>query len=504
MSESRQLKLGIIISYMQTAVGVLISLIYTPVMLNMLGKSEYGLYNIAATTISYVNLLNMGFSSSYVRFYSKDRVSGDDEKIARTNGLFCIVFTVIGILALAAGVILTSCCEFIFGTGLSSAEYVKVKTIMVILTVSTAYNLATSVFSSIIIAHERFVFHKAVNLIKSICSPALIWILLMLGYRSVMMAFVTAVLTIAADTFYLIYCFKVLKIKVNLSNPSMSQLKEISAFSGFIALSVAVDQINWSVDKILLGRMWGAAYTAVYSVASTIHTLYMQLSTAVSNVFIPRVNCIVAEKRSRDELTDLFIKIGRIQTIVLLPILLGFVFFGQAFLNLWTPAGYDEVYVIALLLLSSSTVPYIQNIGVSIQTAQNKHKFRAVIYAVIAMVNLGLSIILCRYFGAVGCAVGTAISLIIGNGFIMNIYYHKSIGINIIKFWKSIAGFLPVALIVSAVGMLIMLFVPMDSWLQLILWGMAFCAVYAVVLWLIVMNREEKGMVLSFAKNKLK
>ena len=212
-SKSKQLKAGTLLSYAQTIAGIVISLIYTPAMLRLLGKTEYGLYNIAASIISYVNLLNLGFSSSYVRFYSRDKAANDYKALARTNGLFCIVFMVIGVLALFSGIVLTACARLIFSTGLSESEYVIARTIMAILTVSTAYNLSTSIFSSIIIAHEQFIFHKTVNLIKTILSPALTWVLLMRGYRSIMMASVTAGLTVVADTFYVIYCFKKLRIR---------------------------------------------------------------------------------------------------------------------------------------------------------------------------------------------------------------------------------------------------------------------------------------------------
>ena len=295
-NKSVQLKVGAALSYLQTAAGVLISLIYTPAMLSLLGQSEYGVYNIAATTISYVNLLNMGFSNSYVRFYARDRALNDEKQAARTNGLFILVFVTIGLLALFAGLVLTAFSELIFSTGLTVTEHAIVKKLMLILTFSTAYNLATSIFSSIVIAHEDFIFHRAVNLIKTILSPSITWVLLLFGYRSVMMAFVTAGLTIVADTFYMLYCFLKLKIKIDLRNPSKSQLKEITFFSGFIALTSVVDQVNWSIDKIILGRIKGTAETSIYSLAATIQTMYMQLSTSFSNVFIPRVNHIVAEK----------------------------------------------------------------------------------------------------------------------------------------------------------------------------------------------------------------
>ena len=499
-NKSVQLKVGAALSYLQTAAGVLISLIYTPAMLSLLGQSEYGVYNIAATTISYVNLLNMGFSNSYVRFYARDRALNDEKQAARTNGLFILVFVTIGLLALFAGLVLTAFSELIFSTGLTVTEHAIVKKLMLILTFSTAYNLATSIFSSIVIAHEDFIFHRAVNLIKTILSPSITWVLLLFGYRSVMMAFVTAGLTIVADTFYMLYCFLKLKIKIDLRNPSKSQLKEITFFSGFIALTSVVDQVNWSIDKIILGRIKGTAETSIYSLAATIQTMYMQLSTSFSNVIIPRINNIVAKKGPCRELSELFVRIGRMQTFILLPVLLGFTFLGRSFIFLWTPDGYSQVYVIALLLMCASTIPFIQNIGISIQIAENKHKFRAVLYTVISLFNLILSIFLCRDYGAVGCAIGTAVSLVVGNVVIMNIYYHKVIGLDIIFFWKSMARFVPTIIVLAAFGTVIGRFATIDTWTKFILFGVIFVAVYAVALWLTVLTKEEKKKIISLIK----
>ena len=66
-----QLKLGSALSYMQMGLNILIGLIYTPIMLRMLGKGEYGLYQTVASTISMLSVLNLGFNSSYIRYYSK-------------------------------------------------------------------------------------------------------------------------------------------------------------------------------------------------------------------------------------------------------------------------------------------------------------------------------------------------------------------------------------------------------------------------------------------------
>ena len=60
-----QRKVGVILSYAGQFTKILISIIYTPIMLRLLGQSEYGLYQLVYSVVSYLSLLSLGFSSSY-------------------------------------------------------------------------------------------------------------------------------------------------------------------------------------------------------------------------------------------------------------------------------------------------------------------------------------------------------------------------------------------------------------------------------------------------------
>lgn len=82
LTKNNQLKVGAILSYISMGLGYVISIIYTPIMLRLLGQSEYGLYNLVNSVVSYLGLLNFGFGSAYVRYYSRYKVKDDEENIA--------------------------------------------------------------------------------------------------------------------------------------------------------------------------------------------------------------------------------------------------------------------------------------------------------------------------------------------------------------------------------------------------------------------------------------
>lgn len=499
---TNQLKTGAVLSYLQMVAGVLIGLLYTPIMIQLLGKSEYGLYNTVSSTVSMLSILNLGLGSGYVRYFARYKANGDQLSIYRLNGLFLIIFSIIGFVALACGLFLTSNLELVFDQGLTAEEYILARKLMLLLTISLAVSFPMSVFSNIISANERFVFLKLLGMLKTVGSPLITLPLLMLGFGSVAMVLVSLVLSLVTDAAYLYYVLIRLKNRFVFHGFEAGIFKSLFSYTFFIAINIVIDQINWNVDKVLLGRFRGSASVAVYAVGYTIHTYYLTLSTAISGLMTPRVHLLVNDLQisiteKNKQLNDLFVRVGRIQFLILALACSGFVFFGQDFLFFWVGSGYENSYAVALLLIIPVTIPLIQNVGIDIQRAQNKHQFRSMAYMVMAVINVVMSIELCQRFGETGAAFGTSISLLLANGLVMNIYYHKRCNINIIAFWKSFLrlaiGLLPPVIC----GIIINYVIGVQSVIGLIVGIIIYTVVYIISMWVLGMNEQEKDLVRS-------
>jgi len=452
--DNKQIRFGVILQYVQMGLSIIIQLIYTPLMLKVLGKSEYGIYNLAISIISYLSLLSLGFGASYLRFYSKYKADNDTEGISKLNALYLSVFFVIGLISLIAGLLLSFHVDIFFNETYTENDLNIAHYLMIFLAINLAISFPASVFTSYITSQEKFIFQKLVMMGKTILSPSLSIALLFSGYGSIGLVVVTTVVSLTVDTIYILYCLIKLKMKFKFGKPNWFLLKEIFVFSIFIAINQIIDQINWQTDKIILGKIINSTAVAIYAISATINTMYISFSTAISSPFAPRINRIAAESIDINErnfkFTEIFISVGKMQFVVMLLILTGFIFFGKYFISIWAGDDYYLSYYAILLLICPVTIPLIQNTGIEIQRAVNKHQFRSVVYLIMAVLNVGISIFLCYYFNkigndigienfsVIGVALGTTISLLIANGLIMNIYYYKVIGINVIIFWKSI------------------------------------------------------------------
>lgn len=495
-----QRKLGSIISYVQMALGAIISLIYTPYMIKILGQSEYGVYNTVASTISMMSVLSLGFNSSYIRYYSRYKEEQDVDGRYKLNGLFILIFSVIGIIALICGLYISGHLEIVFKDGLTASEYSLARKLLILLAINLAISFPMSVFTDIISAHEQFVFLKFLGIIKTVCGPLLTIPLLFAGYRSVAIVTITIVLALFTDTMYLLFVIGHLKEKFVFRGFERGLFREIFTYTAFIAINMVVEQINWNVDKLLLARYKGTIAVAVYSVGYTLNIYYSMVSTAISGVFTPLVHRIINDAHSnlivqKKKLTDLFTRVGRVQFLILALVASGLVFFGKPFIRFWAGDGYGDAYYVVLLLALPATIQLIQNVGIEIQRAQNKHKFSSIVYLLMALVNLGVSIVFCQWWGAIGSALGTALSLVLANGVLINIYYQKKCNIDVISFWKSILGMFKGFIVPILFGIYIFLFVPFDSFLKLIGWIIGYSFVYCISVWAFSMNAYEKNLV---------
>ena len=156
---------------------------------------------------------------------------------------------------------------------------------------------------------------------------------------------------------------------------------------------------------------------------------------------------------------------------------------------------YAESYPIALLLILPVTVPLIQNLGIEVQRAKNMHHFRSWLYFFIALANLVLSIPLVKSFGGIGSALGTAIALLVGNGFVMNWYYHFRVGLDMRYFWTQILKLAPALGIPVVSGVLVTSLFDTSKLVWFLMGGFIYTMTFVLSMWFMGMNDYERELI---------
>lgn len=493
---NNELKAGAALNYALILLNALVGLVYTPYMLRMMGQSEYGLYSLVASVISYLTILDLGIGSAIIRYTAKFRAEGKEEEQYEMFGMFFILYFVIGLVAFLIGGGLYLNVDAMFGKTMTEIELSRAKIMMLILVFNLAFTFPMSIFGSIMTAYERFVFPRILSIIRVLLNTVVMIVLLHWGYRAVAMVIVQTVFNVLTLIINYLYCKYNIKIKMYFRRFNWCFLKEVAIFSFWIFLNVIMDKIYWSTGQFVLGAIAGTVAVSVFAVAIQLEGMYMQFSTAISSVFLPKVTALVTKDYDNKTLSDLFIKTGRVQYVIMSLIMCGFIILGRAFLDLWAGPDYSDAYIITLLFFLSLITPLIQNLGITILQAKNQMKFRSLLYIAIAIVALILEIVFGKLWGGIGCAAAIAGALVVGQGIVMNIYYYKKQSINIPLFWKEILKMSVAPFIVTIVFYILVdkIWV-INSWLQFGLLSFVYFIAYMTSMYYFSMNNTEKEMI---------
>lgn len=499
-----QIKIGALLSYIVLALQNMVGLLYTPFMLRMMGKSEYGLYSIAASVVAYLTVLDLGFGNAIVRYTARFRAENKQEEQYEMFGMFFLLYCGIGMVALLAGGVLCWNAENIFDASMTANELSRTKIILALMVFNLAITFPFSLFGSIITAYEQFVFQKVIAIVRIILNTVTMIVLLNLGYKAIAMVVVTTIFNVLTLGLNFWYCKHDLKIKLKFAKFKWGFLKEVSIYSFWIFLNAIMDRIYWSTGQFVLGAFVGTAAVAVFAVAIQLEHMYMSFSTAISGVFLPKVTAMAVRDSDGKAISDLFIKTGRIQYCIMVLVLTGFFLFGRQFIRLWAGEGYDDAYIITMLFFIPLTVPLVQNLGVTILQARNQMKFRSLLYLVISLVSLGAQIPLSKYYGGIGCACAIAGALVLGQILVMNVYYQVKQKIDIVRFWIEIVKMSIVPGVLTVLAYYVLQQYALDSVVKLIAGIVLYLLVYLPLFFALSMNAYERDLILKPIRKLLK
>jgi len=497
-----QLKAGAMLSYASMFLTNTIAIFYTPFMLRHLGQAEYGIYALMGSLVGFLGILELGFGNTVVRYIAEYRAQNDRIKESNLVAICLRIYGVIGLICLIIGGFIYLNLGKIFSDGLTGTEIDTAKIIFLLLILNLALSFPFNVFSSIISGYERFVLRNTITIARSIVLPCIMIPLLLLGYKAISIVVVQTILNIVAALINIGYVILVLKVKVKLHYLDRSFVKELLNYSSYVFLGAIVNQIYWNTDQTILGIVANSAAISVYAIGNQMVGFYMALSASISTMFLPRATKMVVNNANNDELTGFFVRIARLQFIVLGLFLSGFYLYGREFITLWAGTQYADSWLIAIILMASNTIPLVQQVGVSILQAKNKHRFRSIMYLFMAVANVFVSFPLAKLYGGIGSAIGTALALVIGNIMIINLYYHFKLKLNILHFFRQLLNRLLPSMLVSLLLGLLLRMIPIDSWLGLIVKCVSFIFVYGVILWAGGINDSEKNLIFGSILNR--
>ncbi len=497
-----QRKIGAVLSYVGLVINAVGAFIYVPLLLGFLTTSQYGVYELIGSVIAYLSIMDAGLSTTLNRYYVKEKVANGEVAVENLLAMAAILYAVITVLAVLVGFGANALLPVFFSSSFSPAELELAHQMMILVIINCLVIFPGNWFFALINANERFIFARLLAILKYVFQFVCIVLVLNVHSSAVLVLVVQVVVNLLYVAVCALYVLKRLKVCVRFHSWNWALLRSLLSFSFLILLTVIFNQIFWKTGQIVLGAVSGATAVAVYGIVSKlVNSGYMQVSMGVTSVFLPKLTAISARTNDMSEINALFNRIGRIQAILVFGMLAAFVAIGRDFVFVWVGSEFGVVYPAVLVLMFGLVASLVQNLGISVLQAKNKMAFRSAVYLILAALYVIVSIPAATYFGVYGVAAAAAIILFIGTGPVINVYYHRVIGIDVIAFWKQVSPLALPAIITSFSCSFIFSVVPLEvSWISVGIESLLFVVLYGLLLWAFWMNDYEKGIVLSMLR----
>jgi O-antigen/teichoic acid export membrane protein len=496
MSNSSSRNKAIIIAYIALGTNMLSMLVLTPFYLKHLGINTYGLYQLIFSVAQYILMLEFGISMVMTRYILQYRIQ-NDRREEENFAMHCLLLVLgLCLLIVMAGWVVENSIENLF-PNLTTGEITVAHSLFKWMIVQIVLIVLDQYFQGVALAYERYTIVKGIGLIRILLKTAIVILFIQFGMGVMGIVFADVLVMLLCCAMLLLYIKFVLNFKAKWHYFNRQVIKEATPLMFALLLQSIVTYANNAINMTILGRMMDTATVAIYAVAMTFISVYSAVPTTIQSVYLPQATKMVVKRVDNEQLTDLVIGPGRIQLILCMGMLCGFLLFGQQFISLWTGVKTLQAWDIALIIMVPMMIPLVQNVCLVVLTAKNRRTFRSVVLLGIMAVNILFTIVLVKQIGILGAPIGTALAYLAGNIVVMNIYYQKKIGFNIPRMFKEIFSGIFWCAIGTAIICVPMLLIPASGMVWFITECSIFCLVYALLLYGFGLNEKEKSAVMQ-------
>ena len=490
LSSSQQIKYGAVLSYLGVAVYILVGLLYTPWMIQVIGKDDYGLYTLAYSIVA-LFVFDFGISAAIQRFVAKYLAEGDEEKVNHCISLVYKLYLYIDIAIFVVLAIVYVLIPHIYRE-LTLEQIQRLKVVFAIAGAFSVISFPFTPLNGILSAHEKFVQLKTCDLLSKVLIVSINVVCLYCGgglYELVLTNVLVGLFIICIKLFIV---RRQTEIKVQLGYKDKSEMCSLLSFSGWTTVVALCQRCIFNIAPSILGMFAGAGVIAVLGISISLEAYTYTFACALNGLFLPRISRILNE---RGDVLPLMIRVGRIQILTMGLILVGFIIVGKDFIMVWLGEGYEDAYICTLLLIIPAFLLLPADIADQTLIASGKVKYRAAVYVGMTIVNVPLSIVMTKFYGLLGLSLSIFIAYMVRNLALFYIYYYK-LHINIVSFFqKSYLKMMPGLCLSAICAYAFANMVTIDGWNRVIIKTMIVVESYIISMVMFSMNNYEKEFV---------
>lgn len=423
-------------------VGLVVTFFLSPLIVNHLGASAYGVWTLLGTLTAYLGLLDLGIRSAVTRYVARYESGGDHGPAIQIVSAALAIFVAMAGCALAASVVLGLVAPSVFYI---PAEYrVSAVIVAALAGASTGVALVNGAFGGVIVGLQRFDLTCGVDVATALVRAALVLGVITYGGGLVELAVAQFVASVAGALFTLWLALRILPGLRLRPTWSPSHLRLIVSYGGYAFVAQLASSVIDRASVIVIGAFLPMTAVTVFAIASGLIDYARALMGGIRTTLAPRASALEG-RGQRDALRALALQGARYCTLLALPIAATFALRGSSFIGLWMGAEYGGPSGAVLAVLAVRLV-FLGATGAAANVMLGASRERAVarIFVVEAVVNVTAMLLLVQPFGLLGVAWGTAVPTVVAALLVWPWLLRESFGVGVWRYLGSSWG-LPVA-----------------------------------------------------------
>ncbi len=490
-----QLRKGALLSYINIFLTTVTGILITPYIISNIGNSQYGLYILVGGIIGYISSLDLGLNNTVIRYVSKYIAENNPSGENLFLSTIMMIYIFISFLILIVGIFFYYNLELIFSESLTSIELQNIKTMFVILMFNMVIALPGGAFTAICDAYQNFSFPRGLSILKYISKALLVLLIVNKDSNAIVIVWIDTILNLAVIGLSVFYVYAKLGVKINLTfRVDKKLIRELLSYSIWIFVAVIAYKLQWNIGQTILGINLNPQIVAVFGVGVMLASYYSVFASVINSMLLPKSTHMVVNNSKSEEYMSLVIDVGRMNFLLLLPIISGFFLFGKLFLKLWVGDDFSDSWFIALTIMSVITLPLVSGVGNYILEAQRKNRFKAVLNITTLSLSSLAGYFLSKKCGMYGILFPISVAVVV-NYIILMGYYNKIFLFNIRIFFKKVfAKTIFVNAILTCLSFIVISIKEPEGWLGLVLSSIIYFIIYIVVNYIFVLNDKEKSI----------
>lgn len=376
--------------YTRMLLTMFVTFFTTRVILNVLGISDYGIYNTIAGVVVLFAFLNTAMVTTTQRFLNFYLGKGDKVSASKSFNLSFLVHVIIGITI----VVLTEFVGLIFLNTKMSLPPERFDAALWTLHFSvfiTFINTIRSPYHACIVAHERMDFYAYLSIVEVLAKLAIVYLLLFFDCdKLILYSFLLLIVSITTALCYKIYCNKHFSISRLRICWDKSLFKQLVGFSSFSILGNAANVGTQQGLNMMLNVFAGVIANAAAGIGNQLSHGVYSLCSNFQLAFNPQLVKSYASG-AIDEVKKLICRMSKVSYFLMFIISLPLLLYTEDFLNFWlgdVPNYATEISQLTLLFLMVDSVA--APLWITVQASGDIKKYQIII-CLLVISNLPIS-----------------------------------------------------------------------------------------------------------------